>query len=84
MGVAVAQMVGGLLVSKLASKWGSTSKPTPTPTVTGKVTGRDLVPSTEAETPKTYEIGGENKTKRGRSDLTIKRDDFNNYNPMNL
>ena len=84
MGVAVAQMVGGLLVSKLASKWGSTSKPTPTPTVTGKVTGRDLVPSTEAETPKTYEIGGENKTKRGRSDLIIKRDDFNNYNPMNL
>ena len=78
MGVAVAQMVGGLLVSKLASKWGSSSKSTPT------VTGRDLVPSTEAETPKTYEIGGENKTKRGRSDLTIKRDDSNNYNPMNL
>ena len=80
MGVAVAQMLGGLFVSKLASKWGSTSKPTPTPTVTG----RDIVPSTEAETPKTYEIGGENKTKRGRSALTIKRDDFNNYNPMNL
>lgn len=78
MGVAIAQMVGGLLVSKLASKWGASSKSTPT------VTGRDLVPSTEAETPKTYEIGGENKTKRGRSDLTIKRDDSNNYNPMNL
>ena len=82
MGVAISQMVGGLLVSKLASKWGASSKPTPT--VTGKVTGRDLVPSTEAETPKTYEIGGENKTKRGRSELTIKRDDSNNYNPMNL
>ena len=82
MGVAVAQMVGGLLVSKLASKWGSTSKSVPT--VTEKVTGRDLVPSTEAETPKTYEIGGENKTKRGRSDLTIKKDNSNNYNPMNL
>ena len=78
MGVAIAQMVGGLLVSKLASKWGASSKSTPT------LTGRDLVPSTEAETPKTYEIGGENKTKRGRSDLTIKRDDSNNYNPMNL
>lgn len=78
MGIAVAQMVGGLLVSRLASKWGSSSKTTPT------VTGRDLVPITEAETPKTYEIGGENKTKRGRSDLTIKRDDSNNYNPMNL
>ena len=78
MGVAISQMVGGLLVSKLASKWGASSKSTPT------VTGRDLVPSTEAETPKTYEIGGENKTKRGRSDLTIKRDDSNNYNPMNL
>ena len=78
MGVAIAQMVGGLLVSKLASKWGASSKSTPT------VTGRDLVPSTGAETPKTYEIGGENKTKRGRSDLTIKRDDSNNYNPMNL
>lgn len=78
MGIAVAQMVGGLLVSRLASKWGATSKTTPT------VTGRDLVPSTEAETPKTYEIGGENKTKRGRSDLTIKRDGSNNYNPMNL
>ena len=82
MGVAVAQMVGGLLVSKLASKWGASSKSVPT--VTEKVTGRDIVPSTEAETPKTYEIGGENKTKRGRSALTIKRDDFNNYNPMNL
>ena len=78
MGVAVAQMVGGLLVSKLASKWGSTSKTTPT------VTGRDLVPMTEAETPKTYEVGGDNKTKRGRSALTIKQDDSNNYNPMNL
>lgn len=78
MGVAVAQMVGGLLVSKLASKWGSTSKTTPT------VTGRDLVPMTEAETPNTYEVGGDNKTKRGRSDLTIKKDDSNNYNPMNL
>ena len=82
MGVAVAQMVGGLLVSRLASKWGSSSKSVPT--VTEKVTGRDLVPSTEAETPKTYEIGGENKTKRGRSALTIKRDNSNNYNPMNL
>ena len=78
MGVAVAQMVGGLLVSKLASKWGSTSKTTPT------VTGRDLVPMTEAETPNTYEVGGDNKTKRGRSDLTIKKDDSNNYSPMNL
>lgn len=82
MGVAVAQMVGGLLVSKLASKWGASSKSTPT--VTEKVTGRDLVPSTEAEEPKTYEIGGENKTKRGRSALTIKKDNSNNYNPMNL
>lgn len=81
MGVAVAQMVGGLLVSKLASKWGASSKSVPTvPTVTG----RDLVPSTEAEAPKTYEIGGENKTKRGRSALTIKQDNSNNYNPMNL
>ena len=78
MGVAVAQMLGGLFVSKLASKWGSTSKTTPT------VTGRDLVPMTEAETPKTYEVGGDNKTKRGRSALTIKQDDSNNYNPMNL
>lgn len=81
MGVAVAQMVGGLLVSKLASKWGASSKSVPTvPTVTG----RDLVSSTEAEEPKTYEIGGENKTKRGRSALTIKQDNSNNYNPMNL
>lgn len=78
MGVAVTQMLGGLIVSKLASKWGASSKSTPT------VTGRDLVPTTEAEKPTTYEIGGENKTKRGRSALTIKRDDSNNYNPMNL
>ena len=78
MGVAVAQMVGGLLVSKLASKWGASSKSVPT------VTGRDLVPMTETEAPKTYEIGGENKAKRGRSALTIKQDDSNNYNPRNL
>lgn len=78
MGVAVTQMLGGLIVSKLASKWGSTSKSTPT------VTGRDLVPMTEAETPNTYEVGGDNKTKRGRSALTIKKDNSNNYNPMNL
>ena len=78
MGVAVAQMVGGLLVSKIASKWGASSKSVPT------VTGRDLVPMTEAETPSTYEVGGDNKTKRGRSDLTIKKDNSNNYNPMNL
>ena len=78
MGVAVAQMVGGLLVSKLASKWGASSKSVPT------VTGRDLVPMTEAETPNTYEVGGDNKTKRGRSALTIKKDNSNNYNPMNL
>ena len=78
MGVAVSQMLGGLFVSKLASKWGSTSKPTPT------VTGRDLVPMTESEAPKTYEVGGDNKTKRGRSALTIKKDNSNNYNPMNL
>lgn len=78
MGVAVAQMLGGLFVSKLASKWGSTSKPTPT------VTGRDLVQMTESEAPKTYEVGGENKAKRGRSALTIKQNDSNNYNPMNL
>ena len=82
MGVAVAQMVGGLLVSKLASKWGASSKSVPT--VTGTVTGRDLVPMTESEAPKTYEVGGENKAKRGRSALTIKQDDSNNYNPMNL
>ena len=78
MGVAVAQMIGGLLVSKLASKWGASSKPIPT------VTARDLVPMTEAEAPKTYEVSGDNKTKRGRSALTIKKDNSNNYNPMNL
>lgn len=77
MGV-LAQTVGGLLLSRFVSKAGYSQKSAPT------VTGRDLVPTTTAETPETYEVGGENATKRGRKALTIGKDNSDTYNPMNL
>ena len=79
MGTMLAQLAVGMVLNKVAQKWGSKAKAVP------QVTGKDLVPYTQAEAPETAQLGGEqpNYIRRNREALTIKRD-TDSYNPMNM
>ena len=79
MGTMLAQLAVGMVLSKVAQKWGSKAKQVP------KVTGKDLVPATNAEAPEAAQLGGENPTsvRKNREALTIKRN-TDSYNPMNM
>ena len=79
MGTMLAQLAVGMVLSKVAQKWGSKAKQVP------QVTGKDLVPATNAEAPEVAQLGGENPTyvRKNREALTIKRN-TDSYNPMNM
>lgn len=80
MGTMLAQLAVGLVLNKVAQKWGSKAKPVP------QVTGKDIVPATQAETPEFAQLGSETPTyvRKNREALTIKRNTDNDYNPMNM
>lgn len=80
MGTALAQLAIGFVGQKLMDKWGSKSISTP------QVTARDITPTTQAEAPNAVQLGGEdtNYVRKNREALTIKRDNTNSYNPMNM
>lgn len=80
MGTALAQLAVGLVADRVMSKWGSKTKTTPT------VTARDITPATQAEAPNAVQLGGEDKTyvRKNREALTIKPNNTNDYNPMNM
>lgn len=80
MGTMLAQLAVGLVLSKVAQKWGSKAKPVP------QVTGKDIVPATQAETPEFAQLGSEtpNYVRKNREALTIKQNTNNDYNPMNM
>lgn len=60
----VAQAVGGLLVSHLVNKLGSSEQKLP------KIAARDILPTTQAQAPNAPVIGNQTKTK-GRNDLIV-------------
>ena len=83
MGTMLAQLAVGMVMSKVAQKWGSKSVSTP------QVSARDIVPATQATAPEAAQLGGDNPAtkKRNREALIIQPNTTNtntNYNPMNM
>ena len=74
------QLAVGMVLNKISQKWGSKAKATP------QVSARDITPATQAEAPQTAQLGGEDTTyvRKNREALTIKPNNTNSYNPMNM